>query len=340
MKAVKFLVVFCFVLLSGFQVFGQTDQTPQQNAKSVSDRQEADKSEALVKSLAAKNQTDEKYRIGFQDSIEILVAKHPDLSQRVNVGSDGTIRLPRIDQAITVVCKTERELKETLETLYKSYLKNPYVNVRVIEQNSQPVAVIGAVKKPGAINLNRKVRLLELLSLAGGPDVEYSGSKIQIARVGNATACIENTDGMDDEKVEFFSYKLDDVQKGIVNPQVRPGDVVSVLIAEEAYVVGDVGEPTKISLRDTVTLTQAIAAAGGIGAEAKTSKVRIQRQEANSAVRTELVFDLKDITSRKIADPILQANDIVEVPKSGIKSAGRGILKALTGGIPTLIRGY
>ncbi len=55
--------------------------------------------------------------------------------------------------------------------------------MRVSEQKSQSLAVLGAVEKPGNFYLNRKVRLLELLSLAGGHDVEFAGGKIQVARI-------------------------------------------------------------------------------------------------------------------------------------------------------------
>ena len=337
MKAVKTLTVFCLIVffncLFNFDVSGQNTV----NTTSV-DQKSAEVTE--IKAANSESQTsarrqDEKYRIGFQDALEIQVSKHPELSQTVNVGSDGTILMPRINTPITVVCKTERELKETVETLYRTYLKNPFVNVRVVEQRSQPVAVMGAVEKPGAFNLNRKIRLLELLSFAGGPKVEKAGSKIQVARVGNSTTCIENAEASSEEdvKVSFLSYKLNDVQKGIENPWVQPGDMVTVMEAEEAYVVGDVKEPTKVSLKETVTLTQAIAKAGGIKSEAKTSKVRIQRQEANSPLKTELVFDLKEIASMKISDPILQANDIVEVPKDGFKAIRNGVLKAISGGV-------
>jgi protein involved in polysaccharide export with SLBB domain len=121
---------------------------------------------------------------------------------------------------------------------------------------------------------------------------------------------------------------------------MQPGDIVSVLIAEQAFVVGNVKEPSKVPLKETVTLTQAIAFAGGLAPEAKTSRVRIQRQQSGSAAKTELVYDLKDIVSKKIPDPILQANDIVEVPKDGVKSIRNGLLKVFTNGLPTIIRGY
>ena len=344
MKAVKTLTVICAVLiLNNFLIvnsYGQKNENVVQSEKPKSEPQIAAAiGDDSANQTAASKQRNEKYRIGFQDTLEVQVFRHPELSLVVNVSPDGTILLPKIDRPITVVCKTERELGETVGTLYKNYLKNPFVNVRAVEQRSQPFAVIGAVQKPGSFYLNRKIRLLELLAFAGGPDVEHAGANIQVARVGNISGCAENTDSEADEVV-FYSYKIKDVQTGKENPWMQPGDIVSVLIAEQAFVVGNVKEPSKVPLKETVTLTQAIAFAGGLAPEAKTSRVRIQRQLSGSAAKTELVYDLKDIVSKKIPDPILQANDIVEVPKDGVKSIRNGLLKVFTNGLPTIIRGY
>jgi polysaccharide export outer membrane protein len=281
-----------------------------------------------------KDTNNERYRIGYQDTVEISVFRHPELSQTVAVNPDGTIYLPRIDTPIIAACKTERELKDNITALYKNYLRNPFVNVRVSDQRSQGFAVIGAVQKPGSFYLNRRVRLLELLSLAGGQDVEFAGGKINIARIGNITGCRENTETIDEkDDFEFLSFRIRDVLEGKQNPWMQPGDIVSVLQAEEAYVVGNVIKPTKVSLREPVTLTTAIAQAEGLDKNAKTDKVIIQRQEAGSMVKTELMFNLKDIRDKKIPDPLLQANDIVAVGTDKIKSVSNGLLKAVTGGL-------
>ncbi|MGI8639512.1 MAG: SLBB domain-containing protein [Pyrinomonadaceae bacterium] len=346
MKAVKIVSALCFVIfLNGFlnyEVSGQDKEIPNQTQKSVNREQtnqndKSDKDNGSNNTTSNKNQLNERYRIGFQDTVEITVFRHPELSQVVNISPDGTIVMPRIDQPIVAVCKTERELKQTIENLYKTYLRTPFVNVRAVDQKSQSFAVIGAVEKPGSFFLNRRVQLLELLAFAGGPKVEKAGSKIQIARVGNLSACEENVDSRDEEgKVQFLSYKLNDVIDGKQNPWMQPGDIVSVLEAEEAYVVGNVFKPTKVSLKESVTLTQAIAIAGGLDATAKTNKIFIQRQESGNPVKTELVFDLKDIRAKKIPDPQLQANDIVEVTNDNIKSIRNGLIKVITGGLPNV----
>lgn len=334
MKAVKFLTVLCAVLLINAlltsNLLAQTTETVVPIETKTANVQ------TLVgddNSAADSRRRNEKYRIGFQDTLEIQVHKHQDwITAPINVNPDGTIMLPRIDRPIVAVCKTERELADLIATLYKNELKNPFVNVRVTDQRSQPFAVIGAVEKPGSFNLNRKIRLLELLAFAGGPDVEKAGANIQVARVGNVSGCVEAADSEEGE-VTFFRYKIKDVMDGKENPWMQPGDIVSVSDIEHAFVVGNVKDAKKVPLKEPVTLTQAIAIAGGLAPEAKTSKVRVQRQQSGSTAKTETVYDLKDIDSRKIPDPVLQANDIVEVPKDGLKSARNGILKALSGGI-------
>lgn len=277
---------------------------------------------------------DDRYRIGFQDTLDIKVYRHPELSQTVSVNPDGTINLYRIDNPVVAVCKTEKELSDLIAKLYQNFLRRPFVNVRAIEQRSQPFAVIGAVEKPGSFYLNKKVRLIQLLSLAGGYDVEKAGSKIQIARIGNIAGCDESEIESAGPDVEFLSYNLFDVLQGKQNPWVQPGDIVSVLEAEEAYVVGNVvNEAEKISLKEPVTLTQAIAMAGGVSRNAKTSKVKIQRQKPGTPLRTELIFDLKEIAANKTPDPVLQPNDIVEVPTDKMKSARNKFIDVITGGL-------
>lgn len=188
MKAVKFFSVFClFIFINGLFNVNANAQTTENTApveSKIPDAQQVDKSVVIDNSdnqTSVNRRSNEKYRIGFQDTLEIQVLRHPELSQVVNVSSDGTIVMPRVDKPIVAVCKTEGELKTTVETLLKSYLKNPFVNVRVVSQLSQPFAVIGAVEKPGNFYLNRRIRLLELLAFAGGPKVDKAGAKIQVA---------------------------------------------------------------------------------------------------------------------------------------------------------------
>ncbi|MFN2412912.1 MAG: polysaccharide biosynthesis/export family protein, partial [Pyrinomonadaceae bacterium] len=128
-----------------------------------------------VQKIAAAVATDDedRYRIGFLDTIEIQVVRHPELSVRTGLYEDGTVIPVRLPVKVLAVCKTENELSREIENAYrKEYLRNPQVNVTVVEQNSQSFAVIGAVEKPGRFFIKRKPHLLELLAFAGGPAKE------------------------------------------------------------------------------------------------------------------------------------------------------------------------
>ncbi len=349
MKAINKLLAFWVVLFLGSFAFVaaqvKTDKKPKVSIENEKAAPETSVGSAVLKANSVtkdsietyKNQTGEKYRIGFQDTVEVTVNRHAELSQVVNINPDGTIRMPRIDKPIAAVCKTENELSDLITNYYKSYLKNPFVTVKIIQKISQPYGVIGAVQKPGNFYLDRKISLLGLLTLAGGPNVEFAGSKIQIARIGGVIGCAESAENVNaEENFEFFGYNLNDVQQGKVNPVMQPGDIVSVLIAEEAYVVGNVKKPTKVILNEPKSLTQALAIAGGTDSTANTGKVIIQRHDPGSGLKKELVFNLKDIREQKIPDPQLQANDIVEISNDKVKSVRNSLLKAITGGLPNV----
>ncbi|MGH9948553.1 MAG: polysaccharide biosynthesis/export family protein, partial [Pyrinomonadaceae bacterium] len=158
---------------------------------------------------------EERYRIGFQDTLAIHIFRHPDLSQKVNVNTNGTINLFRIERPIIAVCKTESELAEDIAEAYrKDYLRNPEVQVTAVEQKSQAFSVVGAVVKPGYYFINRKMHLLELLAFAEGPNRE-AGSRVLVARTGSRTNCKETANAVDTpENVEVVSYKLRDILEG------------------------------------------------------------------------------------------------------------------------------
>ena len=48
---------------------------------------------------------EDRYRIGYQDTLEVQVFRHPDLNQRVSVNPNGSINLFRLDEPIVAVCK-------------------------------------------------------------------------------------------------------------------------------------------------------------------------------------------------------------------------------------------
>lgn len=294
-------------------------------------------STAVPLSPQSQQSGEERYRIGFQDTLEIQVFRHADLNQRVSVNANGTINLFRLDRPIVAVCKTERELANDIAAAYeKDYLRNPEVNVVAVEQRSQAYGVLGAVEKPGWYFISRPIRLLELLAQAGG-HTEKAGSRIAVARTGSTTNCKMNESPIaakDDIDVMYFNVK--DVLEAKQNLMMRPGDIISVLDADVVYVYGNVEKQGQVIMKEPLTLTQAIASAEGLRAATKKDNIRILRQKQGAPEREELVYDLRDIDKGKVADPYLEPNDIVAVGEDKTKSILNSIGRSLTNGIPSL----
>ncbi len=333
MRAVKVFSVFVLIIFSVCVGFGQIAKD-KENEKPPTNKPDGTKVAVLTDDEAS----NERYRIGYQDTLQITVFRHPELSVPVSVNPNGTIFLPRLEIPLQAVCKTERQLANDIAAEYKKgYLKNPFVDVRAVEQKSQAFGVIGSVEKPGYFFINKKVHLLEMLAFAGGPNKE-AGTRLVVARTGSTTFCKDDTiaNTADDKDLELYEFKLRDVQEAKVDFLMKPGDIVSVLEADFVYVVGNVNKPGRIALKNPISLTQAIATAEGFKPASKKDVIRVLRQKPGSTERQELVYNLRDIEKLKTPDPILEVNDIVAVTEDRTKSIINGVVKSLTGGFGNL----
>lgn len=292
---------------------------------------------AVPVSMPGQQSGEERYRIGFQDTLEIQVFRHADLNQRVSVNANGTINLFRLRDPIVAVCKTERELANDIAAAYeKDYLRNPEVNVVAVEQRSQAYGVLGAVEKPGWYFISRPIRLLELLAQAGG-HTDKAGSRIAVARTGSNSNCKLNQGPVaNEDAIDVMYFNVKDVLEAKQNLVMRPGDIISVLDADVIYVYGNVAKQGQVIMKEPITLTQAIASAEGLRSATKKDNIRVLRQKSGNPEREEFVYDLNEIDKGKMADPYLEPNDIVAVGEDKTKSILNSIGRSLTNGIPSL----
>jgi polysaccharide biosynthesis/export protein len=291
---------------------------------------------------AAAPVVNENYRIGPGDVVDVIVTRNESLSRPgVRVSYQGTIQLPMLDEDVSAACLTEKELAERIKEKYRKYLVNPYITVGVREFNANPVSLIGAVQTPGRFQIQRPTRLLELLTLVNGPSAK-AGRSIEIIRNPNRPYCQDRklvVDGSADSADDLISLSLTDAMGGVeaANPFVRGGDLIRVVEADQvnAYIQGSVKSSAMINLKDPVTLSEAVAMAGGLAPGAAADKVVIRRQVPNSINRSQMIVNLKAISQGKRDDVLLEANDIVEVPgPSGAKKFFNTLYQSL---IPTVV---
>jgi polysaccharide export outer membrane protein len=299
----------------------------------VCSQQPADKqttTTSLISSAVTPAEKDDRYRIGPGDVLDVRILNRPNISRdSVRVEGNGMIRMPLIETEIQAACRTEGELAKEIAERYTKFYRNPQVDVFIKEYHSRQVAIIGAVNDQSRFELQRRIRLLELLTYAKGPSTK-AGQTINVVHSPPTLLCQKETDG-EDVAAAFASYKLSDVLTGDprANPYLLPGDIVTIPEADQVYVVGNVFTPITIPLKEPVTLSQAVAMAGGVRQDSKKDKVRIVRQEPGSSVRKELIVDLTAIEKKSADDIALQANDIIDVPTS----AGKSFLRSLMGGV-------
>ncbi|MGI8733030.1 MAG: polysaccharide biosynthesis/export family protein [Pyrinomonadaceae bacterium] len=294
------------------------------------------------------NQGIRNYLLGPGDLIDVRVFGQPDLNAIAEVDSEGNVSsLPFLETPIRARCRTEKDVQKDIAAAYSKYLKNPQVSVRITERKSRPPAtVFGAVRQATRVQMQRKVRLNELMAASGG-FTERAAGTIQILHTepimcpepGEETEAV----AIDATRVPLQIVKISELRAGKAeaNPMIRPGDYILVTEAEPVYVTGSVNSPQGVFMREQLTLGRALAMVGGVKKEAKLSDVRIYRQKPGSPDQETIRVDYSAIKKNKQPDILLQAYDIIEVPEAGMFSAGRigsTLLGTITGGLSSAMQ--
>lgn len=281
---------------------------------------------------------DDHYQIGPGDVLDIRILNRPNLSRdAVRVEGNGTIRMPLIETPILAACLSESELAKEISDRYLKYYRNPQVDVFIKEFKSSQVAIIGFVGEQGRYQLQRRIRLLDLLTYAKGP-TPNAGQTINVIHSPSAHQCEEGDSEKKEEDVGLASYRLSATMLGseAANPYLENGDIVTLPEADQVHVVGNVKNPHSIPLKEPITLTQAIAMSGGLGQDSKKDKIRIIRREPGSTTKKEIFADLSAIERKRAEDIALMPNDIVDVPTSGAKSLIRSLMGTIAPSISQL----
>jgi polysaccharide export outer membrane protein len=277
---------------------------------------------------AQENQVNEADLVHFGDLVDVDVIGGFEFDWRGKLSPEGFLDgLNGYGDPIFGLCRSESEIAIDVTKAYSKLLRDPKVVVRILDRSNRAVVTVdGAVKLPQRFQLRRPAELRELLVLSGGITDEASG-EIQIFRPRDLN-CSERMSRNDSKppvgqvvlKVNgshITNIKISDILKGepSANPVIQSGDLITVLRAVPIYVIGGVNNPRQISAREGMTLSRAIASAGGLAKEADGGAVTIFRRELNDMKRIEA--DLGKIAADSAPDPELKAFDIVDVAQKG-----------------------
>ncbi len=264
-------------------------------------------------------------RIHFGDLVDVDVIGSFEFDWRGTLTPEGFLDgFDRIEDPVYARCQTEEQLSSAITAELAKTLRDPKVQVRILDRSNRAAAYLdGAVKIPHRFQIKRPIRLNELLIISGGI-TDQAGGEISIFRPQNvrcsSVAKVSLTGGekaAPDNDLQTTLITIKDLLSGKpeANPQIFSGDIVTVLAAAPIYLIGGVNVPKQISSRSQITLSRAVASAGGVSKQGIEEQVTIFRREGGES--RVIIADLNKIKDNKADDPLLKAFDIIEVAEKG-----------------------
>ena len=238
---------------------------------------------AWAQAAAANVSAAAEYRIGSGDVLRVSVYQNPDLSLETRVTEAGTISFPLLGSVRVgglTVTAAERVIAEGLRN--GNFVRQPQVNLVVMQVRGNQVSVLGQVNRPGRFPLEvADLRLSDLLAMAGG--VSNGGSDLVVVN------------GLRDGQAWRTEVDLPSLfasggrSRDLV---VQGGDTVWVDRQPLVYIYGEVQRPGPMRLERGMTLMQALATGGGLTPRGTEKGIRVHRRQADGRVQVmQLVMD-------------------------------------------------
>lgn len=260
--------------------------------------------------------------IHIGDLVDVDVVGSTEFDWRGGLTPEGFLSgIQFTDEPVSALCRTPGQVAESIKGSYGKFLNAPEVRVSILDRSGRtPAVIFGAVRNQQRLKLLRPVRLSELIVLSGGLTSKASG-EITLLRQPRAS-CKENplSEGNDVVQVGdsiLVKVRVRDLIAGLpdANPEITYGDVITVLETSPVFVMGGVATPARIDFREGLTLSRAVASAGGPVKGSDLSRITIFRRTGPES--TVIKADLSKIGSGESDDIPLSAYDIVDVGLEG-----------------------
>jgi polysaccharide export outer membrane protein len=260
------------------------------------------------------SETEANITIGPGDLLDLSVYHVPELTAKVRVDNNGTVALALIGD-LKLAGLSVRDAQAAIAHLLmdRELVLHPQVSVLIEEFATQGVTVYGEVAAPGIYSLLGPHRLYDAIAAAGG----------LTTRAGRTVSVFHANPEQEVEVLELSPSAMNSAG----NIEIHPGDTVAVSKAGVVYVLGEVNKPGLYAIDNTTNLTlmRALSMAGSTTKTASLKHAYILRKTDHGSVQTEVRLD--DLYRARSGDVQLQAEDIVFVPLSNLKSYGPMIIQ-------------
>lgn len=129
------------------------------------------------------------YRLGVGDKLKVSVFGEDNLSGQFEVNALGQIALPLIGEMQAKGLAITDFRDSITRKLSEGYLKNPKVNVEML--NYRPVYVQGEVKSGGEFAFKNGMNLRDVIAMAGGYTYRANQSYLYIGREGDPEVAVQ-----------------------------------------------------------------------------------------------------------------------------------------------------
>jgi polysaccharide biosynthesis/export protein len=232
------------------------------------------------------------------DQININVYGQPDMGTSALIGDDGKVDVP-LAGPVKVAGLTAVDAAHQIERALKAgqFLVNPQVTVTVVASPNARVSILGDVRNPGRFPFSPRSNMLDLLAQAGGilETGSYVGYVIRRDATGNETKLPFNASESSGPRTEAYPKIL-----------LQSGDTIFIPKAPQFYIYGEINKADRYRVEARMTVTEAIAKAGGITVRGSERRVDIKRLGADGKYV---------IVHAKPNDPI-QPDDVLRVKES------------------------
>jgi polysaccharide biosynthesis/export protein len=215
---------------------------------------------------------------------------------------------------------TAAEASKAIESRLRDgqILLDPHVTVAITQFGTRGVTILGEVRSPGIYPVRGLFSLYDALSLAGGP-TPTEGALITITHRDDPEHSVT---------VQIDSADYSSAQR---QTSILPGDTVFVAKAASIYVVGDARAPGQYPMPygKHLSILNILALTGGLNTTAASSKASIVRATQNGGAET-IPLDLDKIMKNKAPNIVLEASDVLVIPRSGFKSFTQFAIPAIT----------
>jgi polysaccharide export outer membrane protein len=210
------------------------------------------------------------YTLASGDVIRINVYDHPDLTTETRIGANGEINYPLIGATKIGGLGLRQAETRIADGLKKGgFVREPLVNINVIQYRGQQVNVLGFVNRPGRFPLEKASTVSDLLANASGIAVTGADQIIHIRRQGSQTV-----------RTEIDAQDLLDKGDPKADFELRDGDILYVPREPRYYIYGEVQRPGAFRLERNMTVVQALSVGGGLTPRGTQKGIRILRRDS------------------------------------------------------------